>query len=386
MNRALPAITALCAAAVLFAGAAAGKQESAARGRLDFVVHVTPASGRTEPARSLTIFLLTKSYREIGREAEERTPRPDLDAYIDGLTASKELKEWMKKHHTVTILGADFHNTLDADDLFRVPEFLDAYVKGNLLALTEGFPTDRSNAEELKRNPQKYEAVRKVYMEKLRKFLAARPQSKEEMDTPLEDKDASKPWALEEARWRERCHARALEMAQTDYFAAKTATDLDGRGAFEAAPGAYWLSSLDDEALGGELHLRWDVAVEVRAGGVTRLELSNLNAVGRGGGSGSGHFRAGSKGISQPVCVYCPAPPFTDKARSARYQGTVLLEITILPDGTTTDVRVSRGLGMGLDESAVEQVRHWRFQPVIGPGDRPVTVDLAVEVNFRLKP
>jgi len=279
MNRALLHITAVCAATVLVAGAAAGTQESAAAGRLEFAARVTPASGRSEPARSLTIFLLTKSFRDIGHEAEEKTPRPDLDAYVDGLTASKELKAWMKKQHSVTIVGAEFHSRLDADDLFRVPEFLDAYVKGNLLALTEGFPTDKSKAQELKRNPQKYEAVRKAYEAKLRQFLAARPQSKEEMDTILEDKDASKPWALEEEHWRERRHARALEMAQTEYLAAKTVTDLDGRGAFQAAPGAYWLSSLDGEALGGEQHLRWDVAAEVRAGEVTRVELSNLNAV-----------------------------------------------------------------------------------------------------------
>jgi len=278
MNRALLPIAAVCAAAAFFAGAAAGKLESAANGRLEFAAYVTPASGRSEPARSLTIFLLTKSFHDIGREAEEKTPRPDLDAYVDGLTGSKELKAWMKKQHSVTIVGAEFHNHLDVDDLFRVPEFLDAYVKGNLMALTDGFPTDKSNAQELKRNPQKYEALHKAYQDKLRQFVAARPQTKEEMDTILEDKDASKPWVLQEAHWRERCHARALEMAQTDYLAAKTVTDLDGRGAFQAAPGAYWLSSLEGEALGGELHLRWDVAVEVRAGAVTRVELSNLNA------------------------------------------------------------------------------------------------------------
>jgi protein TonB len=62
----------------------------------------------------------------------------------------------------------------------------------------------------------------------------------------------------------------------------------------------------------------------------------------------------------------------------------VLLEVTILPDGRTADVRVLRGLGMGLDEKALETVRTWRFKPVIGPGGRPVTVDLPIEVNFRL--
>jgi periplasmic protein TonB len=105
---------------------------------------------------------------------------------------------------------------------------------------------------------------------------------------------------------------------------------------------------------------------------------------GEGGGIGGGHYRVGSDGIGEPVCIYCPHPPFTEEARKARYQGTVLLEITILPDGTPTDVRVVRGLGMGLDEKAIETVRQWRFKPMIGPGNKPVAVDVSLEINFRL--
>ena len=98
------------------------------------------------------------------------------------------------------------------------------------------------------------------------------------MDTILGQVDPTNSWGIELMHWREHAHARGLEIAQTDYLAAKTETNLNGAGAFEAAPGAYWLSTLDGEALGGELRLRWDVAVEVRAGAVTRTELNNLNA------------------------------------------------------------------------------------------------------------
>src|SRR5208282_1821194 len=105
---------------------------------------------------------------------------------------------------------------------------------------------------------------------------------------------------------------------------------------------------------------------------------------GDGGGCCGGIFRAGSDGIGEPACIYCPQPPYTEEARKARFQGAVLLAITILPDGTPTEVRVVRELGMGLDENAVQQVRQWRFMPVIGPGNKPVTVDLDVEINFRL--
>ena len=105
---------------------------------------------------------------------------------------------------------------------------------------------------------------------------------------------------------------------------------------------------------------------------------------GEGGGIGGGHYHVGRDGIGEPVCIYCPRADYSEEARKARYQGTVLVEITILPDGRVTDCRVVKGMGMGLDEKALQAVRQWRFKPVIGPGGKPVTVDVSVEINFHL--
>jgi hypothetical protein len=268
----------LVAATLIVSISSAAAQTSAERGRVEFVAQVTPASGRAEPARDLTIFLLSKSYREIQREAADKTPRPDLDAFVDQLHFSPELKAWMKKTRSVTLTGAEFRDRVSPDDLFRVPEFLDAYVNSNLTGLNQGFPSPKYNSEERTLNPRKYEADRKVYEVLLRKYLTLHPDSKDGMDIILSQVDPSNAWGMEQQRWRERAHERGLELAQTDYLAAKTDTNLDGRGAFEAAPGSYWLSTLDGEALSGDLHLRWNVGVEVRAGQVTRAELTNLNA------------------------------------------------------------------------------------------------------------
>lgn len=278
MRNALCCAAAFCAAALILTIPSARAQTSAQRGRLEFVARVTPASGRPEPARGLTLFLLTKSYRDIQREATDQTPRPDLDAFIDRLTFTPELKAWMKRNKTVSISGTEFHNRVSPDDLFHIPEFLDAYVNSNLSGLHQGFPSPKYNSEDRTLNPKKYEANRKAYEIQLRKYLALHPDSKDGMDTILGQLDPSNAWGMEEQHWRERSHALALELAQTHYLAAKTDTNLDGRGAFEAAPGSYWLTTLDGEALSGELHLRWDVEVEVRAGEVTRAELTNLNA------------------------------------------------------------------------------------------------------------
>jgi len=253
-------------------------QGSAERGRLEFVIRVTPASGRFEPARGLTVFLLSRSFHDIRREVDEKTPLPDMNVFIDGLKFGPELKNWMKKNHTVTIIGDEFHKRVSPDDLFSIPEFLDAYVNSNMSALNQGFPQPKYNSEDRTLNPKKYEANRKVYEVQLRKYLALHPDSKDGMDTILGQVDPTTAWETELARRRERVRARALETVQTEYVAAKTETNLDGRGAFEAAPGAYWLSTLEGEALGGDLHLRWDVSVEVRAGTVTNVELTNLNA------------------------------------------------------------------------------------------------------------
>lgn len=105
---------------------------------------------------------------------------------------------------------------------------------------------------------------------------------------------------------------------------------------------------------------------------------------GEGGGIGGGVFRPGRGGVGYPECVYCPDPRFSDEARKAKYQGTVLLRIIVQADGRATNISVAKGLGMGLDENAVDAVRGWRFKPAVGPGGKPVPVEVLIEVTFRL--
>ncbi len=103
---------------------------------------------------------------------------------------------------------------------------------------------------------------------------------------------------------------------------------------------------------------------------------------GWGGGIGGGAFRVGG-GVSAPVCAYCPDPLYSDEARKARYSGTVVLLIVVDTEGRSTDIRVVRGLGLGLDEKAIEAVRTWRFKPG-QRGGTPVPVIATIEVTFRL--
>ena len=103
---------------------------------------------------------------------------------------------------------------------------------------------------------------------------------------------------------------------------------------------------------------------------------------GWGGGIGGGAYRVGG-GVSAPRLLYQTDPEFSEEARKAKYQGTVVLNVVVGPDGRVHDIRIARSLGMGLDEKAIEAVKVWRFEP--GRKDNtPVPVQVAIEVNFRL--
>jgi TonB family protein len=82
--------------------------------------------------------------------------------------------------------------------------------------------------------------------------------------------------------------------------------------------------------------------------------------------------------------VYCPTPTYSEEARKAKYQGVVVLQITVTADGRAIDIQVVRGPGLGLEEKAIEAVRGWRFKPASGPGGKPVPTVTQIEVTFRL--
>ncbi|HXA05045.1 MAG TPA: energy transducer TonB [Bryobacteraceae bacterium] len=99
-------------------------------------------------------------------------------------------------------------------------------------------------------------------------------------------------------------------------------------------------------------------------------------------GGGIGGLAAGGSLIA-PSVLYKVEPEFSDEARKAKYQGTVLLTIEVGEDGQPHQLRVLRGLGLGLDEKAIEAVSRWKFKPALRNG-RPVRAAATIEVNFRL--
>jgi TonB family protein len=94
--------------------------------------------------------------------------------------------------------------------------------------------------------------------------------------------------------------------------------------------------------------------------------------------------RAATKGHSSPSCIYCPQARYSAEASRAKFQGSVMLEITVDEDGLVRDIRVKGGLPFGLTGQAIEAVREWRFKPAADPDGNPVAVRTTVEMTFHL--
>ncbi len=89
-------------------------------------------------------------------------------------------------------------------------------------------------------------------------------------------------------------------------------------------------------------------------------------------------------GILKPGVLHRVNPVYPEMARRAGRQGNVIVEAVIDTSGEVRDVRVlSRPLGFGLEESALNAVRQWRFSPATRNG-KAVAVYFQLTVNFSL--
>jgi periplasmic protein TonB len=103
---------------------------------------------------------------------------------------------------------------------------------------------------------------------------------------------------------------------------------------------------------------------------------------GGGGGYGGGLMAVGG-GVSAPVLIHSVEPEFTQEARAANFQGDVAIQLIVDSQGNPEDIHVTRHLGMGLEQKAVEAVRQYKFRPAMFQG-HPVPVQIIVNVSFRL--
>jgi TonB family protein len=96
-----------------------------------------------------------------------------------------------------------------------------------------------------------------------------------------------------------------------------------------------------------------------------------------------GILRAGKNGVTVPSGVYMPTPDYTDPARIAKFQGSLIVLVKISEEGRAEDLKVLHGLPFGLNQHALNTVRTWKFRPATLDG-KPVPVQVPIEVTFRL--
>src|SRR4051794_1289207 len=80
-------------------------------------------------------------------------------------------------------------------------------------------------------------------------------------------------------------------------------------------------------------------------------------------------------------------PGYTPEAMRNRIQGSVRLQAIVERDGTVSGIQVIRSLDsqFGLDQSAVDALKQWQFQPGVLADGTPVRVLINVELTFTLR-
>jgi TonB family protein len=81
--------------------------------------------------------------------------------------------------------------------------------------------------------------------------------------------------------------------------------------------------------------------------------------------------------------TYKPRPVYTEEGRQLKIEGEVLVEVVFSATGQIHIVKVVRGLGHGLDESAVRAAEKIQFKPALRDG-HPADFDAVLHIVFQL--
>jgi len=128
-------------------------------------------------------------------------------------------------------------------------------------------------------------------------------------------------------------------------------------------------AALNDDSTRRKQHERFDA-------------LEPAQGPGRGCGISSGH--AGFQGgVTEPVLLWKSEPEYSEEARKAKIQGTVIVSAEIDARGQVQNISIAQGLGLGLDEKAISAVQKWKFRPGTRNG-KPVATPAIIQLSFRL--
>lgn len=96
-----------------------------------------------------------------------------------------------------------------------------------------------------------------------------------------------------------------------------------------------------------------------------------------------GKIVSGKEVDRKPRLIEKPEPSYTDKARNAQIEGTVVLKVVFSASGRVTNIRVAAGLPFGLTERSIAAAKQIKFVPAMKDG-KNVSMWIQLEYNFRL--
>lgn len=93
--------------------------------------------------------------------------------------------------------------------------------------------------------------------------------------------------------------------------------------------------------------------------------------------------RVSEPGVKAPRVLYKVDPNYTAEAKNAKVEGTVVVDLEVHPDGRAHNLKIAQTLDPGLDQSALDAISAWRFQPATKNGQL-IAVKATIEIHFRL--
>lgn len=88
-------------------------------------------------------------------------------------------------------------------------------------------------------------------------------------------------------------------------------------------------------------------------------------------------------GVVGPIPLKKVTSGWSPEAKTAHLERTAIVTDVIGADGVPVDMRITRSIGFGLDEKALEAIAQWKFVPA-AHDDRPIPVFASTAIDFRL--
>lgn len=223
---------------------------------------------------------------------------------------------------------------------------------------------ERSLGPKAEWNPKSEELHRSLLLlGKVLFFLSRAPLESPEPPEEAAQRQASLEWA--ESALREVADARGPRSGEALYYLAKVLAALEKRSEAKALQGRFLKTVPEEERRGAMASLpacrTWSKPPASEPLDSTRLE-----------------------GLTPPVKEHAPPPKYTQPARFARIQGTVVVQAIIDSSGKPVCFQPLKALPQGLTEAAIEAISRWRFVPAKLDG-QPVSVFYNLSVNFKLQ-